>query len=192
MRTGCAGSIAPAISDAGAAAGARQSISCRGPRFWRSSSRYESGGSGGDRPSKRSVWRNRRRTRSLSGPPTRRHRPDLRRRRYEREHAGRCLDSACVCAGYRGQNRRARSRSLQRHRGGSDRGRLRIDLAVSAVSHGNATEPIAVQLLENGKPLEVRRDHARGGGVPVHTVFQVAPGTRCSSRVFGRGTRPFR
>jgi uncharacterized membrane protein len=51
----------------------------------------------------------------------------------------------------------------------------RIDLAVSAVSHGNGTEPIAVQLLENGKPLEVRRITPAADGVPVHTVFQVAP-----------------
>ena len=51
----------------------------------------------------------------------------------------------------------------------------RIDLAVSAVSHGTGTAPIAVQLLENGKPLEVRRITPAADGVPVHTVFQVAP-----------------
>jgi uncharacterized membrane protein len=51
----------------------------------------------------------------------------------------------------------------------------RIDLAVSAVSHGNGREPVALQLLENGKPIEVRRITPAADGVPVHTVFQVAP-----------------
>jgi uncharacterized membrane protein len=51
----------------------------------------------------------------------------------------------------------------------------RVDLAVSAVSHGTGTEPIALQLLENGRPLEVRRIAPAAEGVPVHTVFQVTP-----------------
>src|SRR3954470_4591106 len=51
----------------------------------------------------------------------------------------------------------------------------RIDIAVSAVSHGSGTEPIALQLLENGRPLEVRRIAPAAEGVPVHTVFQVTP-----------------
>ena len=51
----------------------------------------------------------------------------------------------------------------------------RIDLAVTAVSHGTGTEPIALQLLENGKPIEVRRVTPAADGVPVHTVFQVSP-----------------
>lgn len=51
----------------------------------------------------------------------------------------------------------------------------RIDLAVTAVSHGNGAEPIALQLLENGKPIEVRRIAPAADGVPVHTVFQVSP-----------------
>jgi len=51
----------------------------------------------------------------------------------------------------------------------------RIDIAVSAVSHGTGTEPIALQLLENGRPLEVRRIAPAAEGVPVHTVFQVTP-----------------
>src|SRR5262245_6571654 len=59
----------------------------------------------------------------------------------------------------------------------------RIDLAVTAVSHGNGTEPIALQLLENGKPIEVRRIAPAADGVPVHTVFQVAP-ARGSSVVY--------
>ena len=59
----------------------------------------------------------------------------------------------------------------------------RIDLAVSAVSHGTGTEPMALQLLENGKPIEVRRIAPAGDGVPVHTVFQVTP-ARGSAMVY--------
>src|SRR5262245_46582504 len=59
----------------------------------------------------------------------------------------------------------------------------RIDLAVTAVSHGSGTAPIALQLLENGKPIEVRRIAPAADGVPVHTVFQVAP-ARGSSVVY--------
>lgn len=51
----------------------------------------------------------------------------------------------------------------------------RIDLAVSAVSHGHGTEPLALQLLENGRPIEVRRISPAADGVPVQTTFQVSP-----------------
>src|SRR5205814_139332 len=51
----------------------------------------------------------------------------------------------------------------------------RIDLAVSAVSHGHGLEPIPLQLLENGRPIEVRRVTPSGDGVPVRTVFHVSP-----------------
>ena len=51
----------------------------------------------------------------------------------------------------------------------------RIDLAVSAVSHGQGVEPLALQLLENGRPIEVRRVAPVAEGVPVRTVFRVAP-----------------
>ncbi len=51
----------------------------------------------------------------------------------------------------------------------------RIDLAVSAVSHGTGTEPIALQLEANGKPIEVRRIAPAAEGIPVHTIFQVTP-----------------
>lgn len=51
----------------------------------------------------------------------------------------------------------------------------RIDLAVSAVSHGTGTEPIALQLAANGKPIEVRRIAPAAEGIPVHTVFQITP-----------------
>ena len=48
----------------------------------------------------------------------------------------------------------------------------RIDLAVSAISHGNGTEPIALQLLENGKPIEVRRV------APTPTASRSTPSSR--------------
>jgi uncharacterized membrane protein len=51
----------------------------------------------------------------------------------------------------------------------------RIDLAVSAVSHGHGTEPLALQLLENGRPIEVRRISPAADGVPVQATFQVSP-----------------
>src|SRR4029453_8845032 len=51
----------------------------------------------------------------------------------------------------------------------------RIDLAVSAVSHGNGRDPVALQLLENGKPIEVRRITPAAGGGAVHPGFQVSP-----------------
>jgi uncharacterized membrane protein len=51
----------------------------------------------------------------------------------------------------------------------------RVDLAVSAVSHGFATAPIELRLLENGRPIEVRRSTPTADGSPVREVFQVAP-----------------
>ena len=51
----------------------------------------------------------------------------------------------------------------------------RVDLAVSAVSHGHGTEPIAMRLLENGRPIEVRRAAPAADGVPVREVFHVSP-----------------
>lgn len=53
----------------------------------------------------------------------------------------------------------------------------RVDLAVTAVSHGQSTEPIELRLLENGRPIEVRRPAPAADGAPVHEVFQVSPGS---------------
>jgi hypothetical protein len=50
----------------------------------------------------------------------------------------------------------------------------RVDLAISAVSHGLATAPIELRLLENGRPIEVRRAVPTGDGTPVR-MFQVSP-----------------
>jgi uncharacterized membrane protein len=52
----------------------------------------------------------------------------------------------------------------------------RVDLAVSAVSHGFGTAPIELRLLENGRPIEVRRSTPAADGSPVREVFHVAPG----------------
>ena len=50
----------------------------------------------------------------------------------------------------------------------------RVDLAVSAVSHGHGVAPIELRLLENGRPVEVRRATPAGDGTPVREVFHVA------------------
>ncbi len=57
----------------------------------------------------------------------------------------------------------------------------RIDLAVSAVSHGHGTDPIELRLLANGRPVEVRRVSPAADGTPVRTVFQVAPEGRAAT-----------
>ncbi len=51
----------------------------------------------------------------------------------------------------------------------------RVDLAVTAVSHGGGADPIELRLLENGRPIEVRRPAPGAEGAPVHEVFQVSP-----------------
>ena len=53
--------------------------------------------------------------------------------------------------------------------------RSRVDLAVSAVSHGHGTAPIELRLLENGRPLEVRRATPAADGIPVRETFHVTP-----------------
>ena len=53
--------------------------------------------------------------------------------------------------------------------------RSRVDLAVSAVSHGHGTAPIELRLLENGRPLEVRRAAPAADGIPVRETFHVTP-----------------
>jgi uncharacterized membrane protein len=51
----------------------------------------------------------------------------------------------------------------------------RLDLAVTAVSHGYGREPIEMRLLENGRPIEVRRIAPAADRVPISAVFNVAP-----------------
>ncbi|HEY6361940.1 MAG TPA: glutamine amidotransferase [Vicinamibacterales bacterium] len=49
-----------------------------------------------------------------------------------------------------------------------------IDLTVAAVSRGAAT-PFDVRVLENGRPIDVRRVTPEAGGGPVRTVITVSP-----------------
>lgn len=51
----------------------------------------------------------------------------------------------------------------------------RVDLAVSAVGHGDEGRAFELRLLENGRPIEVRRVTPAGDGAPVREVFQVSP-----------------
>jgi len=51
----------------------------------------------------------------------------------------------------------------------------RVDLAVSAVSHGHGAAPIELRLLENGRPVEIRRATPAADGAPVREVFHVSP-----------------
>ena len=51
----------------------------------------------------------------------------------------------------------------------------RVDLAVSAVSHGRGVEPFDLRLLENGRAIEVRRVAPAADGAPVREVFQISP-----------------
>lgn len=51
----------------------------------------------------------------------------------------------------------------------------RVNLAVSAVSHGRGTEPFDLRLLENGRSIDVRRVTPAADGSPAHAVFQVTP-----------------
>ncbi len=52
----------------------------------------------------------------------------------------------------------------------------RVDLAVSAVSHGLGSAPLELRLLENGRPIDVKRVTPAADGSPVREVFQVSPG----------------
>jgi uncharacterized membrane protein len=51
----------------------------------------------------------------------------------------------------------------------------RVDLAVSAVSHGRGNDAFDLRLLENGRAIEVRRVTPAADGSPVREVFQVSP-----------------
>lgn len=50
-----------------------------------------------------------------------------------------------------------------------------IDLTATVVSHGFATDPIELRVLENGRPIQVRRVTPPADGSPVREVFQVSP-----------------
>src|SRR4051794_13908787 len=50
-----------------------------------------------------------------------------------------------------------------------------VDVAVSAVSHGYGAAPIELRLLENGRPIDVRRITPAADGIPVSQTFRVSP-----------------
>jgi uncharacterized membrane protein len=50
-----------------------------------------------------------------------------------------------------------------------------VELSASVVSHGYGTEPFGVRVLENGRPIQVRRVTPAEDGSPVREVFQVSP-----------------
>jgi len=51
-----------------------------------------------------------------------------------------------------------------------------VDISVSAVSHGYGRAPFDLRLLENGRPVDVRRVTPAADGVPVSERFRVSPG----------------
>jgi uncharacterized membrane protein len=51
----------------------------------------------------------------------------------------------------------------------------RVELAVSAISHGQGADPIQLRLLENGRSIDVRSVRPPSGGGPVRELFHVAP-----------------
>jgi uncharacterized membrane protein len=51
----------------------------------------------------------------------------------------------------------------------------RVDVAVSAVSHGMGVDPIELRLLENRRVIEARRVVPAADGTPIQEVFQVTP-----------------
>ena len=53
----------------------------------------------------------------------------------------------------------------------------RVDIAAAAVSHGYGSAAIELRLLENGRPIDLRRIAPAASGSPVHATFQVEPGT---------------
>ena len=50
-----------------------------------------------------------------------------------------------------------------------------VDLSVTAVSHGYGTTPIALHVLANGRPVDVRRVTPAADGSPVQASFTLAP-----------------
>src|SRR5207249_2290793 len=50
-----------------------------------------------------------------------------------------------------------------------------VDVAVSAVARGYGAAPIELRLLENGRPIDLRRVKPAGEGVPISETFRVSP-----------------
>jgi uncharacterized membrane protein len=51
----------------------------------------------------------------------------------------------------------------------------RLDLGVTAIAHGEASVPIDLRLLENGRPIQVARLTPSAPETPVHHVFHASP-----------------
>jgi uncharacterized membrane protein len=51
-----------------------------------------------------------------------------------------------------------------------------VDISVAAVSHGYGRTPFDLRLLENGRPVDLRRVTPAADGVPVSERFHVSPG----------------
>lgn len=50
-----------------------------------------------------------------------------------------------------------------------------VDVAVSAVAHGYGAAPIELRLLENGRPIDLRRITPAADGAPISQTFHVSP-----------------
>lgn len=50
-----------------------------------------------------------------------------------------------------------------------------VDVAVSAVAHGYGAVPIELRLLENGRPIDLRRVRPAADGAPISETFHVSP-----------------
>lgn len=50
-----------------------------------------------------------------------------------------------------------------------------VDVAVSAVAHGYGAVPIELRLLENGRPIDLRRVKPAADGAPISETFHVSP-----------------
>ena len=64
-----------------------------------------------------------------------------------------------------------------------------VDVAVSAVAHGYGAAPIELRLLENGRPIDVRRVTPAADGAPVSETFHVSPQPRRADRLHRRDSR---
>ena len=50
-----------------------------------------------------------------------------------------------------------------------------VDVAATAVAHGYGAAPIELRLLENGRPIDLRRVKPAADGAPISETFHVSP-----------------
>ena len=60
-----------------------------------------------------------------------------------------------------------------------------VDISVAAVNRGGAGA-FDLRVLENGRPIDLRRVVPAADGGPVRAVFTVAPSTQCGDALHGR------